>query len=166
MDVEVALIAPEAKLAAEFQAHIADVALALEGVVPARFETVRVQGTERFTGNEGAGRVEVEPAPGAVVHPAVRRHALVAEIAAQVLRRVWRLLEQLEGITMETGHNFLAKLCAGGMQVEVALLAAVAPLAIRQWIPAPVAPLPGARVVVRGHERQRVRVRETPQQWL
>lgn len=52
------------------------------------------------------------------------------------------------------------------MHVEVASLAPVAPLAVRQGIPAPVTLLFGACVVVRGHQRKRVRVSAAPQRWL
>jgi hypothetical protein len=45
--------------------------------------------------------VQVERAVGAMVHPAVRGHALVAEVALQVPRRVRRLQEQLEGEGVE-----------------------------------------------------------------
>jgi hypothetical protein len=77
VDVEVALVAAEVELAAKVQAHVVDVALALEGAV-----AVRVQGAERVAGEQGAGRVQVERAVGAVV-------------------RVRRLQEQLEGKGVE-----------------------------------------------------------------
>lgn len=80
MDVQVALVAAKAELAAEVQAHVADIVLAVKGAVPGGFEAVRVQGTERVAGEQGAGGVQVERAVGAVVHPAVRGHALVAPV--------------------------------------------------------------------------------------
>lgn len=166
VDVEVALVAAEAELAAEFQAHIADVALAVEGAVAGGFEAVRVQGAERVAGEQGAGGVQVELAVGAVVHPAVRGHALVAEVALQVPRRVGRLEEQLEREGVERRQDPLPQLGAARVHVKAAILAPVAPLAVRQRVPAPVAFLPGPRVVALRHERQRVRVREAPQRRL
>lgn len=77
MDVEVALVAAEAELAAELEAHIADVALAVVGRVAAGGEAVRVErGAQRVAGEQSTGGMEIELAVGAVVHPAVGGHPL------------------------------------------------------------------------------------------
>lgn len=67
---------------------------------------------------------------------------------------------------MKRCHNPLPQLRTARVQVEVARLAAVAPLAVRQRGLAAVAFLPGRGVVVRRHERQEMLVRAAPHHGL
>jgi len=140
VDVEVTLLAAKAEVPSKFQAHSAHVAFPMERLVLPCSEPVRVHGcAEWIAGEQSARGVQIELAIRAVVDPSIRGHALVTKITLQVPRRVRRLLQELQGIGMEARLDLVPELGAARVQVEVARLAAVAPLAVRQGSPARIA---------------------------
>lgn len=140
MDAEVTLLAAKAEVPSKFQAHSAHVAFPVERLVMPRSEPVRVHGGAEWIAWEHSARgVQIELAIRAVVDPGIRGHALVTKITLQVTRRVRRPLQEFQGIGMEARLDLVPELGAAGVQVEVARLAAVAPLAVRQGSPARVA---------------------------